>query len=118
MAKSSYSNLAVAGDSAEPAESNFDWESYLLQREDHLLADVGSFIKGAIAPLQRRIEQLESKQLDYAEIYEHGRSYRAGQAVTHDGAIFIATRDYPEAAPGKGAKTGWRLAVKTERPAK
>lgn len=110
MAKSSYSNLAV-GDSDQP--DSFDWDKYLAKREDHLLESVGSFIKSVVEPLQRRIEQLETKQLDYAEIYTPGRAYRAGQAVTADGAIFIATRDFPAEAPGKGAKTGWRLACKS-----
>jgi hypothetical protein len=49
----------------------------------------------------------------YNGVYDAAGEYRQGQAVTHDGSLWIATRD----APGKPGEDGWQLAVKRGRDA-
>ncbi len=47
--------------------------------------------------------------MQYREIHQSGRQYEIGDAVTHDGSMWVAVRD-TAGSPGKSSD--WRLAVK------
>jgi hypothetical protein len=72
---------------------------------------------GVVSP-ESVAEQIGAAVLDhfrrfYNGVYDAAGEYRQGQAVTHDGSLWIATRD----APGKPGEDGWQLAVKRGRDA-
>jgi len=53
----------------------------------------------------------------YQGAWEPGIAYQRGDAVTHDGSVWIAMAE-AEARPGSSGTTGWRLAVKRGRDAR
>ena len=79
----------------------------------------GKAIKDAVAPLEKRIAELESRPagLDYKGIYKPEYSYAKNAGVTHAGSIWVALKDLPPKEPGD-ANSGWQLAVKKGRDGK
>lgn len=49
-------------------------------------------------------------------VYDAGKGYEKGDAVSDGGSLWIAQKDAPNHKPGDG--DGWRLAVKRGRDAK
>jgi hypothetical protein len=88
--------------------------TYVTQRElDRVLAKMGQMIGAELKPLRERIAELEARE--WVGVFEQGRSYAKGAIVSHDGSAWVATRAYPEAKPGAGPNSGWRLIVKRGR---
>ena len=70
-----------------------------------------------IAPLLRRIEELEKRGIEYRGVYQRAQCYRVGSMITHDGNLWCCIEDAqvnesPGAFPSK-----WQLAVKAGRDA-
>src|SRR5262245_12059420 len=64
-----------------------------------------------LADVKRRLAVVEAKRvIEYCGVWELGRKYVRGSAVTHDGRLWIAQSETDQ-RPGNGA-TAWRLAVK------
>jgi hypothetical protein len=76
--------------------------------------DIAEAILAATAPLKARIAELEARQarsLSYQGVHQRASDYQRGDAVTHGGSLWIATRDAPAGdTPGNGG--AWQLAVK------
>ena len=90
---------------------------FVTQRElGRLMERAGRAVREALEPLQKRLQELE--QREWLGVWEQGKSYCKNALVTHDGSAWVATRDYPEAKPGGGANSGWRLVVKRGRDAR
>lgn len=69
------------------------------------------FVAKQLAPLLERIAVLESKpSIEYQGVYEAGKAYGVGAAVTYEGSVWIA-RQVTAHQPGTAA-SGWQLAVK------
>jgi hypothetical protein len=63
--------------------------------------------------LERRVAALEAKAvIEYRGVWEAGRQYGRGAAVTDHGALWICEHATSQ-RPGDGAENGWRLAVKS-----
>jgi hypothetical protein len=73
-----------------------------------LLEKVGRAIK---QELDRRIAELEAKQLKLGGVWKAGQSYGENTLVTYAGGLWIS-RAPTEARPGNGSPS-WRLAVKS-----
>ena len=83
------------------------------QQRDFIKA-VGQFIVDQIAPLQKRIAELEDGALKYRGIYQRALSYRRGSCVTHQGALWIAVADADQnQIPATAFGQCWQLAVKS-----
>jgi hypothetical protein len=69
-----------------------------------------------ITNLRERVEAIErAGALAYDGVYEPGKAYRRGAAVTHQGSLWIAMLD---TTSRPGASDDWRLAVKRGRDGK
>jgi hypothetical protein len=76
-----------------------------------LASGIKDYFRRAIAPLEKRIAELESRpQVKYQGVYRPGAEYSEGALVTRDGSIFHANRT-TKAMPGDGNQD-WTLAVK------
>ncbi len=73
-----------------------------------VLADV---TKAAIAPLEKRITELESRStLKWSGVHQPGVEYGECSLTTHAGGLWIATK---ATAATPGASADWRLIVKS-----
>ncbi len=64
--------------------------------------------------LEKRVADLEARpSLEYRGVWGAAEQYRNGNAVTHDGSMWIATAGTKGVRPGDGAN--WKLAVKRGR---
>jgi hypothetical protein len=68
-----------------------------------------------IAPLLRRIEELEKRGIEYCGTYQRAQSYRRGSLITHDGSVWAciedaAVNESPGSHPSK-----WQMAVRGGR---
>jgi hypothetical protein len=85
---------------------------FLTEKHLKIIAEaVGSEMKAMREALEERIERLEQEQIEYCKIWKAGRAYRKGQHAIFGGALYVATRDYPD-RPRTGPKGGWQLADK------
>ena len=67
-------------------------------------------IKGAVAPLVARIEQLEQRpELQYRGVYEDNQAYGPGCLVTKGGSLWLCLA---ATAIAPGSDSNWRLIVK------
>jgi hypothetical protein len=70
-----------------------------------------------LAELKQRVVALEAKTpLDYHGVWEQGRRYCRGAAVTDRGALWICEHA-SDHRPGDGPENGWKLAVKSHNGA-
>jgi hypothetical protein len=76
---------------------------------------IGRFIAQQLAPLARRITELETLALKEGGVWTPTGTYKEGEVVTHDGALWVCKKLPHGAKPGPSA--AWRLLFKT-RPRK
>jgi hypothetical protein len=68
-------------------------------------------IRDAIAPLEKRIAQLEESGIRYCGVFQRALAYRRGDTVTFDSNLWVCLTDTsPNETPG--ASTRWQLAVR------
>jgi hypothetical protein len=93
---------------------------YITKRDfDHFQEFLGKSICEELAKRDARIAELEARPVgvDYKGVYRKGCSYTRNQAVSHQGSLWIAVKDYPEKEPGE-PNSGFRLSVKKGRDGK
>ena len=86
-----------------------------MTKDEALISEIVAFVFDRVyAPLEKRLIALEKRaDLKYLGVWQKG-SYEPGNAVTHDGSLWICTA----ATRGKpGPSSGWRLACKRGRDA-
>jgi hypothetical protein len=83
---------------------------------DELLDAIDGLLRRTLAPLVKRIEELERTPFSYEGPHEQGKSYRKGAFVSHNGSLWHADVDGVMHRPGDGG--GWKLAVKSGRDAR
>jgi hypothetical protein len=82
-----------------------------------LAVETKKHVAAKIAPLEERIAALEARRsLRYSGICERGQAYGEQEAVTHQGSLWIATRD-TVGIPGT-ENSAWQLAAKRGRDGK
>ena len=76
-----------------------------------LLPTIGRFVKAQVRPLQQRIEELETRMVEfqYCGVWHEG-TYKRGNFVTHDGSVWHCNVDTCT-KPGTDP-VAWTLAVK------
>jgi hypothetical protein len=67
-----------------------------------------------LAALEQRLEAAERRGLEYLGVWQDGVTYKRGDAVTCDAAIWVA-KGHTIHRPGDGPNSGWQLAVKAAR---
>jgi hypothetical protein len=70
-----------------------------------------------LAALEQRLEAAERRGLEYLGVWRDGVTYKRGDAVTYDAAIWVA-KGHTTHRPGDGPDSGWQLAVKAARRGK
>jgi hypothetical protein len=70
-----------------------------------------------LAALEQRLEAAERRGLEYLGVWRDGVTYKRGDAVTCDAAIWVA-KGRTTHRPGDGPDSGWQLAVKAARHGK
>ena len=82
-----------------------------------LLPTIGRFVGSQVKPLQRRIEELESKiaNFEFCGTWRSGVTFRKGNLVVHQGSLFICRCD--SVAP-PGTDETWQLCTKRGRDGK
>jgi hypothetical protein len=80
---------------------------------------IGKTIAAELAKRDAEIAELRARPVgvDYKGVYRKGCSYSRNQAVSHQGSLWIAVKNYPEKEPGEPS-SGWRLSVKKGRDGK
>lgn len=73
-------------------------------------------LKQQIAELERRVAEADQRGLRYRGVHQKAESYKRGDAVTHDGSLWICLRAEAEGRPG--TSDDWQLAVKAGRDGK
>jgi hypothetical protein len=73
------------------------------------------YLADCLAPIFKRLEELETKGLAYAGTWQRAQSYKRGSVVTHDGAAWVALRDTGEGARPGSDLDAWQLMVKSGR---
>jgi hypothetical protein len=77
-----------------------------------LLVDRIAVQEHRIAELTARVAVLEARpSIQYAGVWQPGRTYARGHATTLSGSLWICEFE-TTARPGDGAESGWKLAVK------
>lgn len=78
---------------------------------DGLLYGLGRKIRElVVAPLEKRIAELEARQIKMAGVWKEGIAYEENSLVSFQGGLWLA-RAATSARPGSGSPA-WRLAVK------
>ena len=83
--------------------------------DDDLFFKIGEATGAELNALDQRIKALEAR--DWGGVWEAGKSYAKSSIISHAGSAWIATRQYPEGAPGMN-NSGWKLFVKRGRDGK
>ena len=80
-----------------------------------LLPTIGKFVAAQVRPLEKRIAELEERQLEfcYRGVWAVG-SYKAGNFVTFGGSMWHCDADNTNTKPGTDA-SAWTLCVKHGR---
>jgi hypothetical protein len=69
-----------------------------------------------IVALEKRLEQIEERGLEYVGTFQRAVSYRRGSVCTHEGSMWVALQDTaPNQNPGENPV--WQLCVKAGRDA-
>ncbi len=79
---------------------------------DGLVAELaGKFTahRDRLAELERRVAELEGRQIRYVGTFESGRQYRRGEMVTDKGCVWHCNAD---TSTRPGDSDNWTLAVK------
>lgn len=97
---------AAARDKRHPATPAHD---------EQLFERMGASVGAVTNALEARIKALEAR--DWGGTWMPGKSYAKSSIISHSGSAWIATREYPEGAPGM-TNSGWKLFVKRGRDAK
>ena len=84
--------------------------------QKNLLNSIGKFVRDeinkAVAPLHKRIFELENKGIQYVGTFQRAAEYRRGDVVTYDGCMWVAVcATPPQEVPGKSVC--WQLSVKS-----
>jgi hypothetical protein len=88
----------------------------MIEMNDDLVQALGQFIaekiNAAVAPLRRRIDELENrtKSFRYIGTWHDGTRYEAGNFITHDGSVWHCNFD-TASRPGKDVGA-WTLICK------
>lgn len=84
---------------------------------------MGTIVREAVAPLLKRIEELESLFIDldenrfrYRGYWRNGMEAKRGDAYTHDGSLWYANRATDEAPSNESAD--WAVAARKGRDAR
>lgn len=80
-----------------------DVEARTMQRR---VAEMSELVD-QLAPLYRRVEELEKEAIRYAGTFETGKAYGQGQAVTHANSLWICRR---ATCSRPGTDDSWKLA--------
>jgi hypothetical protein len=83
---------------------------------EDMLSAVDGLLRRTLAPLVKRIEELERAPFEYLGPHEAEKSYRRGEFVSHAGGMWHCEVTGVSHKPGDGP--GWRLAVKAGRDAR
>jgi hypothetical protein len=71
-------------------------------------------LRDRITELEKRLAETETRAMRFCGIWQKALTYGPGNAVTHDGGVWVCTRATDE-RPGTG--DGWQLAVKAGKGA-
>ena len=86
-------------------------EKDLDRRLSKLAVTIGKAVRQMVVePLQKKIAELEQKQLHMAGTYKAGQRYRQNGLVSFQGGLWLCLAD-TDTRPG-GGSPAWRLAVK------
>jgi hypothetical protein len=89
----------------------------LERRLESLCETVGQWTGGHLKKLEKRIEELEAKQLSLGGVWKEGERYRENTLVSYQGGLWLA-RANTTAKPGSGRPLGGsrsRKAMQHER---
>ena len=91
---------------------SFDTEKFIAGLHGYLERELAPLVK-KVQELEKSIERIQTRGIDYRGIFREGEKYAKGDVCTHAGSMWIATRENTERPPGNG----WVLCVKSgERP--
>lgn len=75
-----------------------------------IAAEVRNYIDARLNPLAQQVHELGQDTMKYRGVYQPGRTYQRGEAVTLNGGLWFAL-ETTDARPGKGGD--WKLTVKS-----
>src|SRR5688572_26425096 len=75
---------------------------------DKVFTAVSAYVDRRLAGLEKRLGEMEARGLAYKGVHQRAQSYRRGDAVTSEGALWIALTNTAD-QPGKSGD--WQLAV-------
>jgi hypothetical protein len=81
-----------------------EWESKLME-------NIGRFVALALAPLEKRLKELEATATKYRGVWKRDRVYMPNDECTHAGTTWIAVAASEGSTPGKGPN--WKMTRKT-----
>lgn len=78
---------------------------------------IKDYVRNEIAPIQKRLTEIETKGVEYRGVYQRAISYQRGALVTHGGSMFCAIKDVTQGVV-PGQSNDWQLCVKAGRDAR
>lgn len=79
-------------------------------------AAIGSLIREAVEPLERRLDALELSGLKFCGTHQRAIDYERGAVVARDGSSWVALKANPAGVPGDSPD--WALLAKAGRDAR
>lgn len=76
------------------------------------------YLAEQLAPIAKRLDELETKGLAYAGTWQRAQPYKRGNVVTHEGSAWVALKDVDEGSRPGGDLEGWQLMVKAGKDAR
>ena len=70
---------------------------------------IKNFVDARLAPIERLVHELDQGAMRYAGTYRAGKTYKCGEACTHNGGLWLAL-GATDTKPGTG---DWKLIVKS-----
>jgi hypothetical protein len=84
-----------------------------------LAKEIKSYVARKLAPLEKRIAELESRpELKYCGIWVAGKTYAENSLVTHAGSLWIAKQKTASFPGGQAEPGAWQLCTKRGRDGK
>lgn len=93
-----------------PTMGNVDMEKFITGIHEYFMKAFKPLVE-RLETLERKMEEVEQRGLDYKGTFREGTEYTKGDVLTHQGSIWIATRKTIDKPPGNG----WLLSVKSAR---
>lgn len=78
---------------------------------------IKEYVQCEIAPIRKRLIEIETKGVEYRGVYQRAISYQRGALVTHGGSMFCAIKDVTQGVV-PGQSNDWQLCVKAGRDAR